>query len=197
MYGAENNNLKITAENAGFLLNVFWGLGLSNKNPILEKGPMQDVQYGGAGSFASTGGWTLGVGDAMNHYSMHNFIPLTDEQQILVEAVSQNIYRPCCGNSTYFPDCNHGMAMLGFLELMASQNATEKEMYDAALALNSYWFPSNYLTIASYFEKEGVSWGDVSPVDVLGFNYSSSVGFRQVLSQVNPVQTQGGSGCSV
>ena len=57
----------------------------------------------------------------MNHYSMHRFIVLTPEQQALVEKVSKGIYRPCCGNSVYFPDCNHGMAMLGLLELMASQ----------------------------------------------------------------------------
>ena len=29
--------------------------------------------------------------------------------------IAKGIYRPCCNNSTYFPDCNHGMAMLGLL----------------------------------------------------------------------------------
>ena len=70
-------------------LNLLWALGLGNKNEILDNGPMTDKKYGGAGRFASTGGWTLAQGDAMNHYSMHRFIGLTLEQQALVEKVSK------------------------------------------------------------------------------------------------------------
>ena len=139
--GDGNKNLVITAENSGVMLNLLWAFGLGNKNPILENGPMTDPKYGGAGNFASTGGWTLAQGDVMNHYSMHSFITLTAEQQVLVEKVAKNIYRPCCNNSTYFPDCNHGMAMLGLLELMASQGTSEAEMYKIAKEVNSYWFP--------------------------------------------------------
>ncbi len=152
---SDNGRIKITPQNASMLLNLFWALGLGNKNEILEKGPMSDPKYGGAGGFASTGGWTLAKGSAMNHYSMHGFINLTPKQQKLVEETSKNIYRTCCGNPTYFPDCNHGMAMLGFLELMASQGVSEKEMYDAALATNVYWFPDTYLTIGKYLNKKG------------------------------------------
>ena len=123
------------------MLNMFWAFGLANKNEILEQGPMMDPQYGGAGKFASTGGWTLAVGDAMNHYSMHELITLTPEQQDLVERASKNIFRPCCGNSTYFPDCNHGMAMLGIFELLASQGKSEQELYDTAKTVNEIWFP--------------------------------------------------------
>ena len=63
----------------------------------------------------------MAKGDAMEHYSKHALIALTAEEQDLVNRVSLNIYRPCCNNPTYFPDCNHGMAMLGLLELMAAQ----------------------------------------------------------------------------
>ena len=127
LYQSGNGNLKITEENSGKILNLLWAFGLGNKNEILLKGPMMDPQYGGAGRFASTGGWTIAKGSAMEHYSNHEFIKLTKEQQTLVENVSQNIYRPCCGNSTYFPDCNHGMAMLGLLELMASEGVSEEK----------------------------------------------------------------------
>src|SRR3989344_2828337 len=120
LLGQGNGKLTITKDNAGYLLNLFWALGLANKNPILDSGEMNDPKYGGAGNFASTGGWTLAKGDSMNHYSRHEFFALTAEQQALVDKVSRGIYRPCCGNSTHFPDCNHGMAMLGLLELMAS-----------------------------------------------------------------------------
>src|SRR3989344_1407100 len=111
----ENGYLVMNEENAGVLLNMLWAFGLANKNPILEQGPMMDPRYGGAGRFASTGGWTLAQGNAMDHYYAHQFVTLTGEQQLLVERVSKNIYRPCCDNPTYFPDCNHGMAVLGLL----------------------------------------------------------------------------------
>jgi len=144
LYGKDNDKLVISQDNSGFMLNLLWAFGLSNKNPILENGPMMDPRYGGAGNFASTGGWTLARGKAMEHYSMHQFVTLTPEQQLLVEKVAKNVYRPCCNNSTYFPDCNHGMAMLGLLELMASQGASEADMYDVALQVNTLWFPGQY-----------------------------------------------------
>ncbi|MBI2003720.1 MAG: hypothetical protein HYS78_01960 [Parcubacteria group bacterium] len=142
--GSDNGKLKITAENSGLILNLLWALGLANKNEILEKGPMADQRYGGAGNFASTGGWSLAKGEAMEHYSIHEFFKLTTEQQKLVEEVSKNIYRPCCNNPAYFPDCNHGMAMLGLLELMASQEFSESQMYETAETVNSFWFPKSY-----------------------------------------------------
>ncbi len=194
--GADDGQLVITKDNASSLLNLFWAFGLANKNTILEKGPMMDKQYGGAGNFASTGGWTLAVGSPMNHYSRHSMIPLTSGQQALVERVSQNIYRPCCGNSTYFPDCNHGMAMLGLLELMASQGVSENDMYKAALAVNSYWFPDTYVTIAQYLKTKGMAWKDVSAKGILGKEFSSTSGYQQIKNQINPSPQKGGS-CGV
>jgi len=194
----DNGELTITQENAGYLLNLFWALGLASKNPILERGEMMNPEYGGAGNFASTGGWTLAVGSPMDHYSRHEFFNLTVEEQTLVDKVSRGIYRPCCGNSTHFPDCNHGMAMLGLLELMASQGASEQEMWNAALAINSYWFPDTYITIAMYMKNKGVYWEDVNPQEVLGADYSSASGFQRVAAEVTPPEQKGGGGgCSV
>lgn len=190
----DSETLTINAQNSGFLLNMFWALGLANKNDVLDKGPMQDPQYGGAGGFASTGGWTLAKGKAMDHYSKHRLITLTADQQALVERVSKNIYRPCCGNSTYFPDCNHGMAMLGLLELMASQGAKETDLYRTALAVNSFWFPETYATLAKYFAGRGVTWSAVDPQEVLGANYSSGSGYRQILAEIEPATIKQGSG---
>lgn len=196
--GKENGNVRITGENSGILLNLLWAFGLGNKNEILEKGPMVDERYGGAGKFASTGGWSISKGDAMNHYSKHSFIKLTKEQQLVVERVSQGIFRPCCNNSTYFPDCNHGMAMLGLLEIMAAQGVSEDEMYSVALKVNSFWFPQTYLTLAKYFEEKGVAWKDVDPKIVLGKDYSSATGYNQILNEVTPVELrQGGGSCGV
>lgn len=187
-------NLKITPENAGFLLNLFWALGLGNKNSILDNGPMSDTKYGGAGNFASTGGWTLATGDAMDHYSRHPFILLTPEEQLLVEKVSKNIYRPCCNNPVFFPDCNHGMAMLGLLELMASQGASEETMYKAALQVNAYWFPDTYLIIAQYLQSRNIAWQDANPRELLGANFSSATGYGKIKAQVAaPAKPSGGS----
>lgn len=197
LYGTNNGALVINAQNSGVLLNLLWALGLGNKNEILEKGPMTDKQYGGADRFASTGGWTLAKGNVMNHYSMHAFMTLTPDQQTLVERVAKNIYRPCCGNSTHFPDCNHGMAMLGLLELMAAQGATEQQMYTTALAVNAYWFPDTYTAIAKYFAKRGVAWAQIDPKEALSSTYSSAQGYRQILSEVESSTSKGGGGCGV
>ena len=197
LYESGTQEVRMTYENSGVLLNLLWGFGLGNKNSILETGPMMDPRFNGAGNFASTGGWTLAEGDAMDHYSKHSFIVLTPEQQALVERVSKGIFRPCCGNSTYFPDCNHGMAMLGLLELMAANGVSEEDMYRVALQVNSYWFPDTYLTIAAYFAKQGVSWDKVSPKEALGDQYSSGSGYQRVRALVEPVQQQGGGGCGL
>ena len=196
LYGKNNNAIIMTSENSGFLLILFWAFGLANKNEILEKGPM--MQGGSAFNFASTGGWTLAQGGAMKHYSKYNFIVLNQEQQQRVIDVSKGIYRPCCNNPTYFPDCNHGMAMLGLLELMAANNLSEREMYQVALKVNSFWFPDTYVTIAKYMkEKKNISWGKVDPKEVLGINFSSASGYRKVLSEVEPVPLGSGGSCGV
>lgn len=198
LYGENNDKLRMDFDNSGFLLNLLWAFGLANKNKILEEGPMVDPRYDGDPSrFASTAGWTLAKGNAMDHYSKHAFVVLTPEQQQMVKRVSQGIFRPCCGNSAYFPDCNHGMAMLGLLELLAAAGVSEEDMYKIALQVNSYWFPTTYLTIAKYFAEKGIDWEKIDPKAVLGADFSSIQGYRQVLNQVQPFQQLGGSGCGV
>ena len=202
--GRVEGNIVVTQENAGTILNLLWALGLGNKNVILEKGQMTDPRYGGAGGFASTGGWTLAKGDpstglgasAMEHYSAHSFITLTAKQQTLVERISGNIYRPCCDNPAIFPDCNHGMAMIGLLELLASQGATEKQMYKAALEMNSFWFPEQYAVIARYLESKGRMAQFVTPKEILGKEYSSASGFSRIANALQGGE-QNGASCGV
>ena len=190
-------NLKITAENSGVILNLLWAFGLANKNAILEQGPMSDPRYGGAGGFASTGGWTIAQGDSMSHYSKHSLVTLTEDQQKLVERVSQNIYRPCCDNPPYFPDCTHGMAMLGLLELMASQGVGESEMYKAALTVNSYWFPSQYANVAKFLKSKNIDWQKTSPEKLLGSGVSSASAYQQISAQLTSAVQSSGGGCGV
>lgn len=196
--GDNNGKIVITNQNSGYILNLLWALGLGNKNTILDTGEMADKKYGGAQVFASTGGWTVSRGNVMDHFSRHALVNLTPEQQALVDRMSRGIYRICCGNSTHFPDCNHGMAMLGLLELMASQGVSEQDMWKAALTVNSYWFPDAYSTIATYMKSKGVSWKDVNPQEILGAEYSSAQGYGRISSQVTiPGGSRGGSGCGL
>lgn len=194
--GRVDGNIIVTQENSNFILNLLWALGLGNENTILEKGQMSDSRYGGAGKFASTGGWTLATGDAMEHYSAHPFIILTTEQQTLVERVSGGIYRPCCNNPAIFPDCNHGMAMLGLLELLASQGASEEQMYKAALQMNRFWFSAQYAMIDRYLESKDFVPSEVLPKEILGKEYSSASGFARVASSVEG-KLEGGGSCGV
>src|SRR3989344_2228984 len=117
----QDKGITITQENSYFWINTLWALGLVQKSDVLDKGVMGTQYKKEAGNFASTGGWTLGTKEAMKLYSKERILPLTDEQQTMVMRIAENIYRPCCGNSTAFPDCNHGMAMLALIQLMVSQ----------------------------------------------------------------------------
>ena len=196
--GTIEQPLILTQENSRFMLDMLWAFGLANKNDILENGEMTDPTYGGdASKFASTGGWSLAKGAGFDHYSQHTYVTLNDEQQALVDKVSRGIYRPCCGNSTHFPDCNHGMAMLGLLELMAKNGATEEQMYQVALQVNSYWFPQTYLDLATYFKEQGQEWNEVDPKVALGQEYSSAQGYQKTRQEIKslPKPQQGGGGC--
>ncbi|QQG43994.1 MAG: hypothetical protein HYW86_03980 [Candidatus Roizmanbacteria bacterium] len=199
-----NKKIKITRENSYFLLNFFWAVGLANKSAILTNGDM--IKYGGiekAGNFASTGGWTLAKENPMNYYSKEELIPLTSDQASLVEKVASNIYRPCCNNSTAFPDCNHGMALLGVLQLMASQGANENQMFEAAKYFNAFWFPGNYYDLALYFKnKEGKNFKQIDPKLILSKDYSSASGWKNTkvwLSEQGLIQEapKQGGGCGV
>jgi len=204
LVNGSDKNIVINRKNANFLLNFFWALGLANNNSILTEGAM--VKYGGiekAGNFASTGGWTLGKGNAMQYYSKFNIISLTLEQQKIVERVSANVFRPCCNNSTAFPDCNHGMAALAVIELMASRGTDEAEIYEALKYINSYWFSQAYYEISLLFKnKFNKSWEDVDAKEVLGKDYSSATGNQSVHKYLQDnglikFLPASGSGCGV
>ncbi len=198
-----NAKIKITPQNSYFLLNFLWAAGVGNKNSILDKGPMANSGTA-VGNFASTGGWTLGKGNATSFYSKSEIAKVSSEQQKALEDFANNSYRPCCPNPTAFPDCNHGMAMLGLGEIMASQGLSAKEMFEAFKYFNAFWFPQNYFDMARYFKaKEGKAWKDVDARTLAGFDYSSSNGTQKItqwLSDNNlneKAPSSGGGGCGV
>jgi hypothetical protein len=196
------DEITINKENAYFLLNFFWALGLTNKNTILTEGPMVTNSQGQVENFASTGGWTIAAKPIRELYASAEIISLTPEQQEHLEHVAQNVYRPCCNNPTHFPDCNHGMAMLGLLQLMASQDATREEMFEAAKYFNAFWYPSQTLEIATFYkEAMSIDFSEVDARQLVSKDISSGSGYqvvRQWLASNGFLQqTPSGGSCGV
>jgi len=194
-----DENLKIDSSNAYFMVTVLWGLGIANKNSILEQGPMFQAGWDKRGNYAATGGWTLGDREGGEMVSAYELISLTPEQQATVEEIAFNSYRPCCGNATAFPDCNHGAAALGLAELMASQGATEDEIFLAVKAFNAFWFPQQYSVLATHFARQGKSWDKIDARELVSAQFSSSKGWQQVNQAVQsggtaPQAPSGGGG---
>lgn len=194
--GSTQKEIIVDGGTAQFWVDVFWGLGLANKNPILESGPM--TQGGNTQNFASTGGWTLGREETMNLYNKFSYISLSVNQQKIVQEIADNVYRPCCGNPTSFPDCNHGMAALAIIELLVSQGKGKNEIYKTLLAFNSYWFPQTYLDIAYHFQKNGMNYSDADPSKILSKTFSSAMGYQTVKRQTGEINwpaLQGAGSC--
>lgn len=195
--GSNQTQIELTAENAHFWVDVLWGLGLANKNEILDKGPM--VEGGQTANFASTGGWTAGKNPPMELYSKFSYITLDTSQQAIVKEIADGVYRPCCGNPTSFPDCNHGMAALGLIELMVSQGFSKDEIYKTVLAFNTYWFPQTYVDIAYYLAQNGKDYTKTPASELLSKTYSSGMGYGAIKKKLQDsgaptVKQSGGCG---
>jgi len=176
-----NSKIVINQSNAQFLLNFFWAFGLVNQNPVLTEGQMMAKGKTQVGRFASTAGWTIGAKPPIELFASTMIIPLTAEQQARLMEVATTVYRPCCNNPTHFPDCNHGMAMLGLLELMASQNATADEMFAAAKYVNAFWYSQQMLEVATFFKAaQNVDFDQADARKVVSNKYSSGSGFQTV-----------------
>jgi hypothetical protein len=171
----------ITQQNAYFLLNFFWALGLANQNPLLTTGPLQQRSGGQIEGFASTGGWTIGKKSVKELYAAFPILSLTASQQSNLEAAAKAVFRPCCDNPTDFPDCNHGMAMLGLFEHMASQNASVPDMLAAAKYVNAFWFPDQTYEEAVFIKNtQGKDFKTVDAALVVGQAVSSQSGYSRV-----------------
>lgn len=191
----------LTKENANYYINFLWALGLSNYMRVNEESPVNGKSLF---NFASTGGWSLGKEENGGAYfSKFRVVQLTIEQEQLVKRIAENTYRPCCNNSTFFQDCNHGSALLGLLELGAAQGLTEDELYREALAWNSFWFPHNYIQTALYFKAvKNVDWENVDPKVAMGKDFSTISGWdtnvQKELAARNLIpEVKGGAGCGV
>ena len=189
----------LTRQNANHYVNLLWPLGLANYMSSNKESPINGKSLF---NFASTGGWNLGREENGGAYfNKFKIVELTPEQEVLVTKIAQNAYRPCCNNSTFYQDCNHGSALLGLLELGAAQGLSEEELYREALAFNSFWFPHNYIQTALYFKMvKNTDWDKVDPKAVMGKDYSSSGGwYANVDAELKKLglvpQNRSGSNC--
>ena len=95
------------------------------------------------------------------------------------------------------------MALLGLLELMASQAATADEMFLAVKQVNAFWFPDQMLEVATYFQAvEGKSFDAVDARQAVSSQYFSGSGFAQTHQALLekgllPQATSGGQSCGV
>lgn len=194
--------IKITKENSHFVLNMLWAFGLAQKNSLLTEGDM--IKYGDYKRFASTGGWSISASPIEEFYSKFNWLNLTPEQEARIKDIASNVYRPCCNNHTAFPDCNHGMAALGLIEIMVASGNSDAEIYEALKYFNSFWFASSYLETAIYFKEiKGVDWDKVDAKEILSKEYSSASGWANNIHkelekrpELLP-KTEEGGGCGV
>lgn len=173
-----NDPIVFIEATAPYLVDLLWPLGLANRARFNEVSPIATVSIP---SFASTGGWNLGrEPNGYVYFNQVHAVRLSGQEEARVKHVASTTYRPCCNNSTFYQDCNHGSALLGLLELGASQGMTIEGLYGLALTANSFWFPDNYLRTALYFSNfHSRSWSEVAPKLVLGPDFSSLSGWEK------------------
>lgn len=199
-----NKPILLTRENSGFYVNLLWPIGLANRMSSNESSPVNQNNGKDLFNFASTGGWNLGKEEnGGSYFNKLNIVSLTPTQEALVTKIAQNSYRPCCNNSTFFQDCNHGSALLGLLQLGAAQGLSEDELWREALAFNSFWFSQQYIYNALYFKAvKNIDWDKVDPKVVMGKDFSSGSGSGNIQAEVAKIPNLipqrgngGGAGC--
>ncbi len=167
----------LTRDNASFYVDLLWPVGLANHMVANVDSPIAGRSLS---NFASTAGWILGAADeGARYFNKYTVVDMTPATQALTVRVAKSAFRPCCNNSTFFQDCNHGSALLGVLQLGAAQGLLEEELYREALAFNSFWFPDYYIRTALYFKvARNTEWHEVDPKLVMGSDFSALDSWR-------------------
>lgn len=189
-------------ETAPHLLSLLWPVGLATRTSFNAQSPIAGENVD---SYASTGGWPLGQADMGGiYFNSVDTVDLNDVQSELVLDLAQRIFRPCCDNSTFFQDCNHGSAVLGLLELGAAQGADRPKLENAALAASAFWYPDQMTEVAIHREiLENESFADTVPMELLGAARFSISGWMHNVheplarSGLLPQVSGGQSGCGV
>lgn len=173
-------SVSINQQNADFLEKLFWAVGLANQNIILDQGSIR-ANGSKLESISSIKDWKLSLSPAIGFFSRVKILNLSPDQQARVEDVAKAVYLPCCDNPAIFPDCSHGMAMLGLLEWMGAQDVSADAMFSAAKQVSSFWFPQQTLEKAIFiFSTQIKNFSDVDSHIIMSSEYSSAKGFQQL-----------------
>ncbi len=199
--GTYSGYIQFNSTNTEFIQLVLWGLGINDNNTIITKGAIINASVPYANSinnnatlrqrlnqnvtpywaasryFASTGGYGP-IGKLQ--LGMLDIISLSSSEQVIADYTAENSYRPCCDNPTAFPDCNHGAAALGLIELLASQGANQGQIFSAVRYFNQYQFPQQYSEIAAYFDSQRQNYSQVNSSKVMSYSFSSLSGYYAV-----------------
>jgi len=170
--------IRFSSATATHLLYLLWPIGLASRTSFNADGPTAGAHLP---RLASTAGWRFGrEPNGAAYFDSVDTLPLKPAQAALVREVAARTYRPCCDNPALFQDCNHGSAMLGLLEMAASQGLEGPELERAALAANSYWFPREHLKTALFFALfEERPWHELPPAELIGARYASASGWQE------------------
>lgn len=170
--------IRLTRKNANQYVNLLWAAGLSNQLEANKESPIAGPDLP---NFASTGGWDLGKApEGSVYFNKFPIVSLKPEAEALAVRVAKATYRPCCDNSTFYQDCNHGSALFAVLQLGAAQGLTEDQLYREALAFNSFWFPDYYVRTALYFKVvRKMDWHDVDARTIMGPDFSAGGPWQQ------------------
>ena len=201
----QEQELILSAENAPINLNLLWPIGLATKATFNDESPIRGKDLP---RYASTGGWKLGrAKNGAAYFNKVETISLSPEQASLARGISENTFRPCCNNSAFFQDCNHGSAMLGLIEMAASNGQDSKSITKLAKVANGFWYPGQYVEMALFFDAVRDTPWEKAPADlILSAKFSSISGWKKnvhaaLLDQgllIRPRQGKGGgSGCAV
>lgn len=192
--------IHLTSQNASYYVDLLWPVGLANRMVANFESPLNGPPVS---DFASTAGWSLGEEEKGSvYFNKYPIVEMTPAAEALVLRVAKSTFRPCCDNSTFFQDCNHGSALPGILELGASQGLNEDGLYREALAFNSFWFPDYYIRTALYFKVvRKTEWRDVDPKTVMGPGFSAQGAWQEnVQARLETIpglipEPQGGANC--
>lgn len=189
-----NGNIEITAKNSVLVYNVLWAIGFAAKSPVLdyemEKYGWETIQNlaGYYFSFANLGnGSTL----PQSGYNYFDFAILTSEQKDLVMKVAGQSAVPSCGVSLLLPDCSCAYAIDALILLMAGQNFSEGQIYQAMKDMYPYRYPGIYVRHALLFQLvKKQHWSDVDPRELVSFELSSAQGVGQVSRALSEILNQ-------
>ena len=157
--GESHEIIRIDNASKTYLMYIFWAVAFVNAKPILNS------------SAHMYGNKTSPVGPAK--YGSLVLFKFSPAQQMLIEDVALNSYRPCCNAPTLKPDCSHGFAALGLLEFLVSKGFSREQLFKTLLQFNSYSFTNEYVDVALMLQEQGQSWSDANATQLVGYSYSS------------------------